>query len=186
MYPKLRGTHLYTGLFCLAFLAMYGISGVQMAHRRWFPIAERVSERSFRLASGMGDARVVARELPVRGELTAVRVTASGLRFRMVRPGTVCDVDYSSATGEAKVRTATAGFVGMLNRIHQTQGLWHDYGLLNAWAGMLAVVSLGLLAMGATGICLWFRNQAERWIGCLLLAAGAGVAGALIVSMRMG
>ena len=101
-------------------------------------------------------------------------------------PALSTEVDYSAATGEAKVTTSTAGFAGMLNRIHQTEGMWHDYGLLNAWAGILGLVSLGLLAIGATGLYLWFRNHAERRIGCVLLAAGAGLAGALIVSMRMG
>jgi len=176
MYPKLRAIHLYTGMFCLAFLAMYGIGGVQMAHRRWFPLAERVSEQSFALAPGIADARVAAHELPMRGELTSVRAAASGLRFRVVRPGTVWEVDYSAATGEARVKATTAGFVGTLNRIHQT----------HAWPGTLGVVSLGLLTMGATGFYLWLRNRAERWIGCVLLAGGAGLAGALIVSMRMG
>ena len=186
MYSKIRSLHLCTGLFCVAFLVMYGISGVQMAHRRWFPLAQRVSEQTYMLAPGNPDARTAARGLPVRGELTAVRVTAAGLRFRIARPGSVFDVEYSAATGTAKVRTTSMGFVGMLNRIHQSQGLWHEYGLLNAWPAVLGLVSLGLLTMGATGIWLWFQNHSERWIGCVLLAAGAGMAVALIVSMRMG
>lgn len=190
MYSKLRGVHLSTGLFCLAFLAMYSISGVQMAHRRWFPLRERVSERSLRLAPGLTGARAAARQLSIGGELAAVRASSNaqgpGLHFRIVRPGAVDEVDYSAATGEANVRTVTAGFIGMLNRIHQTEGMWHDYGWLNAWAGILGLVSLGLLTMGATGLYLWFRNHAERRVGCVLLAAGAGLAGALIVSMRMG
>jgi hypothetical protein len=186
MYSAIRRAHLYSGLFCLAFLAMYEISGVQMAHRRWFPLAERVGEQSFVLTRDLTDARTAARELPLRGELAAARPSLSGLRFRIARPGAVSDVDYAAATGTATVRTTTAGVVGMLNRIHQTEGLWHDYRLLNAWAGALGAVSLGLLAMGATGLFLWFRNHAERRIGIVMLAAGGGLAAVLIAWMRLG
>src|SRR5215467_4403608 len=76
MYPAIRRIHLCTGLFCLTFISMYEISGVQMAHRRWFPLAERVAEQSFVLTAGLTDARIAARELPIRGELTAARQSA--------------------------------------------------------------------------------------------------------------
>src|ERR1044071_5289992 len=89
MYPSIRRIHLSTGLFCLAFLAMYEISALQMAHRRWFPPVERVAQQSFVITTGLTDARVAARALGIRGELTAARPSPQGLRFRIVRPGTV-------------------------------------------------------------------------------------------------
>ena len=184
MYGKIRAIHRCTGLFCLAFLAMYAISGVQMAHRRWFPLSERAAEQIYSLAPAITGGRAVVRALPIRGELSYVQANPGGLRMRVVSPGTVWDVDYSTATGLAKVRTTAAGWAGVLNRIHQSQGLWHEEALLNAWAGTLGVVSLGLLTLGATGFYLSLQNHAGRWIGCILLAGGAGLAAALIVSMR--
>jgi hypothetical protein len=184
MYQKLRSIHLATGMFCLAFLLMYGVSAVQMAHRRWWPIRERVTERSVRLTAGLSDARVASRELAIRGELTAVRTSAGALRFRIVRPGTVNQVEYSVATGEAKVRTADSGFTGLLNRLHQVQGMWHEYPLMNLWSAVLGLVSLGLMVLGVTGLYLWFRNRSERWIGAVLLGAGGGLAAILIAWMR--
>lgn len=186
MYPKLRAIHLCTALFCLPFLLMYAVSGVQMAHRRWFPLRSCVAVRNVRLPAGIADARAAARELRVRGELAAVQASAGGLRFRIAGPGAVHEVEYSIATGIARVRTTDSGFAGTLNRIHQAQGLWHEDALVNAWAAALGVVSLGLLVLGATGLYLWFRIHGERWIGCVLLAAGGGLAAALIVSMRVG
>ena len=121
MYQKLRNVHLSTGLFCLAFLLMYGASAVQMAHRRWWPVRERGTEWSVRLPAGSIDARVAARALAIRGELAAIRISPGALRFRQVRPGTVHQVEYSAATGEAKVRETDAGFAGMLNALHQVQ-----------------------------------------------------------------
>jgi hypothetical protein len=184
MYQKLRNLHLSTALFCLAFLSMYGVSAVQMAHRRWWPVRERVAEWSVQLPAGITDARVAARDLAIRGELTAIRTPPGALRFRLVRPGTVNQVEYSVVTGEAKMRTTDAGFIGMLNRLHQAQGMWHEYPLLNVWSAVLGMVSLGLLVLGGTGLYLWFRNHSERWIGVVLLGAGGGLAVVLIVWMR--
>ncbi|MBZ5622613.1 MAG: PepSY-associated TM helix domain-containing protein [Acidobacteriia bacterium] len=184
MYQKVRSVHLSTGLFCLAFLLMYGASGVQMAHRRWWPIRERVAERSVRLPAGLTDARVASRELAIRGELTAVRASADALSFRIVRPGAVNQVQYSASSGETKIRTTDSGFTGLLNRLHHVEGTWHEYPLLNAWSAVLGLVSLGLLVLGGTGLYLWFLNHSERWIGAVLLAAGGGLAALLIVSMR--
>lgn len=185
MYAKLRSLHLLTALFSLALLLMYAASGVQMAHRRWFPLRETVTRQSVALSPGLAGARAVAREIPLAGEITSVFVTPYTLRYRIERLGTVCDVTYSVPTGAAEIRTTASGFAGTLNRIHRTRGLWHEYKPWNAWAAVLGLVSLGLLTMGASGLYLWFRNHAERWIGCVLLAGG-GMVCALIVSMRMG
>jgi hypothetical protein len=184
MYQKLRKVHLVTALFCLAFLLMYGVSAVQMAHRRWWPVRERVTEWSVQLPAGITDARVAAHALTIRGELTSIRTSPGAIRFRLVRPGTVNRVEYSAGTGEAKVRATDAGFPGMLNRLHQVQGMWHEYPLLNVWSAVLGMVSLGLLVLGGTGLYLWFQNHAERWIGAVLLGVGGGLAAVLIVWMR--
>ncbi len=186
MYQKLRNIHLGAGLFSLAFLLMYGVSAVQMAHRRWWPIRERVAERSVWLQPGLDDARAAARGLAIRGELMAVRTAPGALHFRIARPGTVAQVDYSAGTGEARIRTVDSGLWGFLNRLHQVQGMGHEYAALRVWPALLGLVSLGLLVLGATGLYLWFRNRSERWIGTVLLAAGGGLATFLIVWMRSG
>ena len=184
MYQKLRSIHLCTGLFCVAFLAMYGVSAVQMAHRPWWPIRQSVTTRSMQLPPGLTDARVAARELAIRGELTEVHAIPGALQFRVVRPGIVNQIEYSAATGEAKIRIVNTGFTGLLNRIHHIEGMWHEYALLNVWSAMLGLVSIGLLVLGASGLYLWFRNHSERWIGVVLLAGGGGFAAMLIVWMR--
>ena len=51
---------------------------------------------------------------------------------------------------------------------------------------LVALMSAALLALGATGFTLWIRNRHERVAGLAMLMAGGGVAGALIVSMRLG
>ena len=188
MYRWILNTHLLLGLFCCVFLLMYGVSAVQMSHSRWFSLQPHVSEQQVNLGPGV-DARAAARELMdrhgVRGELAQTRKTATGWDFRIIRPGTVYDAVYDASNGNSRVRTSTAGFMGMLNRIHHIAGLWHDYGLINVWGAVVGVVSAMLLVVGLTGVYLWFKIHTERVTGAVLLAGALGYSLTLIVLIRM-
>jgi hypothetical protein len=189
MFTSFRTIHLCAALFSTAFLAMYGISAVQMAHTKWFSMKPGVSIQELPVTPGLTNARDAARELMVRhhlrGELQSVDARATDLRFRIVRPGTVYEVVYTPASGMARVKTSTAGFMGMLNRIHHVNGLWHEWALLNVWGGLVGLVSMGLFLLGATGLYLWFKTRRERRIGIVLLTIGTLLPLGLLISMRL-
>jgi hypothetical protein len=190
VYRWIRNTHLFLGLFSAAFLLMYGVSAIQMAHSRWFPSRPKVtqSEISISAANG-GGVRSVARELMdrhgMKGELQQVREAEGGIRFNIVRPGTVYEVDYSPSMNTAKVRTNTANFIGMLNRIHHIGGLWHEYSIVNVWGFFVGVISAAIILLSLSGIYLWFKIHTERVIGTILLAVSLGYSLTLIVLLRM-
>jgi hypothetical protein len=176
MYQKLRGLHLATALFAWVFLLAYGISAVELAHRKWFTHPEQSTEETRRLTPGITDARVLAREW--RGELESIQNSAGELKFRVTTSlGTKHEVTYLIATGETTVKTTTISFLTTLAWIHVSHGIW---------ASVAALVSLALLTLGATGIYLWFHNHNERWIGGALVAAEVAITLGLIVSMRRG
>jgi hypothetical protein len=187
MYQYLRNTHLYLGLFCCLFVLMYGVSSVQMSHNTWFNLRPSVAVSTYTLATGIDDARAVARELnrhDVRGEVTLVRSSPAGAAFSMQRPGTVYQVEYTAANGETKVRDNHAGFMGMMNRLHHVAGVKHEYWLINAWGWLVGIVSLGLMVLGATGIYLWFKLYKERLVGGILLALGLVYSVSLLIMLR--
>ena len=144
-----------------------------------------MAEEEVPLPAGNHDARAIARQLMdqhgLKGELAQVRDT----RFRIVRPGTVYEVDYSPETGVAKVKTNVANFMGMLNRIHHIGGLWHDFTLTNVWSVFVGIVSAALIILAISGIYLWFKIHTERVIGVVLLALSLGYSLTLIVLIRM-
>jgi hypothetical protein len=123
-------------------------------------------------------------EQRLRGELAQIRSTDGGFNFRIVRPGVVYEVDYSRAAGEARIRTNTANFIGLLNRIHHIGGLWHEFSLVNVWGALVGVVSAALILMGLTGIYLWFKFHEECVIGTILLAISLGYGVTLTVLIR--
>lgn len=189
MYGTIRNIHLLIASFSLPFLLMYVASSVQMSHPSWFTMKPSVSERQMPLTAGRSDAREIAREVTdrdraIRGELTTVRATPRGVALRLVVPGTVHEVDYERASGTAKIKTSVAGVMGMLNRLHHAAGLRHDTTALNVWGLLVAVVSAGLLLLGATGIYMWFTRRPERVVGMVLLGLNLLIAAALLLAMR--
>ena len=176
MYQKLRNIHLATALLFLPFLIAYSVSAVDFAHRKWLQHPHWISVENVKLDPDVTDARVLARQW--RGELAEVENSPGFLKFRVnTNLGRSRDITYSIETGDTKVQTSTVGLFTTLAFMHIAQGVW---------AYVTIAFSIGLLTLGVTGICLWFKNHNERWIGAGLLLAGAGVAVGLIVSMRLG
>ena len=188
MYRYLRNTHLFLGLFIFLFVMMYGVSSVQMAHNSWFNAKPLVNESSEKLAP-MLDARQAARLLMEkygwRGELGQVTTRRDDLIFRVVRPGMVYEVTYAPVSGETKIKTNVANWIGMLNRIHHIGGFWHEYSLINVWAAFIAIVSVSLIVIALSGIYLWFKIHTERLIGGVLLAAGLIYGLGLMILLRI-
>ncbi len=174
-YPLLRSIHLFAGAGSAAFLLMYGLSAVQMAHNSWFRMRPSVHEDRIRLSPRIADARQLARELMdrgvVRGEIQQAATTPFRSTVRIVRPGIVHDVSYDAANGIATVKTSIAGFMGMLNRLHHAAGLYHGFPPLNAWGWAVAMVSVALIGLGVTGVWMWWLRRQDRIIGLVLLGA---------------
>jgi hypothetical protein len=188
MYRTLRTIHLLCGAFALPALLMYGVSAVQMAHNRWFTMKPQISESDAVLRAGYYDGRAVAREVMasrnLRGDISLVKPIPTGFDIRIVVPGTVHEIHYDRSSGVTHVRTSTAGFVGMLNRLHHAAGLWHEYAPLNVWGVLIGIVSLATLGLGVTGIWMWWLRRQERTVGIILLAANLAFAVAVLTLIR--
>jgi hypothetical protein len=171
----MRQIHLATAMFFAPFLLAFAISSVEFAHRTWVAHPHWTSVSTRRLAAGMTDARIVAREW--RGELGPIQTGDGMLKFRvMTALGTSYQVAYTIATGEATVETTRISFLTSLAFLH------HSYGI---WTSVTPVFSVGLLVLGVTGLFLWFKNRTERVVGVVLVAIGVGVPLGLLVSMRI-
>lgn len=182
----LRNVHLLLGLFCSCFVLMYAFSSLQMSHNSWFPTKPIVTESQSKLPPHL-DARVASRLLMdqgLRGEMMQVKLSTTNIQFRIQRPGTVYEIAYDLQSGQTQVKTSRVGLVGMLNRLHHINGLRHDYALLNLWSSALLFTSLTLIALGLTGICLWFKFYKERFIGGVILALSLTYGLGLILLMR--
>lgn len=189
MYRWIRNIHLVAGLLAVPFFLMYGISAVQMSHGSWFSLKPMVTKTTVAVALAPGSGgRALARELMdqnhLRGQIQQVKATDSGFRLRIVHPGTVYQVDYSSQTHQAVIETSVAPFMGMLNRIHHLAGFQRSSLVLSAWGVWVIAVSICLFVLGLTGIYMWFKLHQERVIGLILLATSLGFSLTLIILIR--
>jgi len=185
MHKVVRNTHLILGMGSVFFVLMYAVSAAQMAHR--IRVTPQIVEEDLALAPGLEPrplAEALMRDRGYRGELGNPAITPKGFRVNIGRPGRQYVVNYDRATGVAHVRRETRSFLGMLNRLHHQHGLRHEDGVLNAWGWALLLVSLALLAIGASGVYLWFKMHRERLIGSVLLGANLVVSLALLVALR--
>ena len=180
--------HLLLGLFAFLFVMMYGVSSVQMAHNTWFnlkPLVNQTSEKIEPMLGARKAAHLLMDNYGWRGELGQVTTRREDLVFRVVRPGTVYEVTYAPASGETKIKTNVASWMGMLNRIHHIGGMWHEYSLINVWSVFVALVSVSLIVIALSGIYLWFKIHKERLIGSLLLAGGLIYGLGLMILLRL-
>jgi hypothetical protein len=181
MYRLLRNTHLMLGMSGVLFVLLYAVSAVQMAHR--IPLTPQISEEDVVLPAGLA-ARPLVRALGYAGEIGNTQMTPKGFRVTVNRPGTSYAVTYDRTTGQTHVRRDTRSFLAMLNRLHHQNGLRHEDGRLNAWGWAVALLSVALLALGATGVYMWFTLHTERAIGSVLLGLNLIVSLGLLVALR--
>ncbi|HKD07958.1 MAG TPA: PepSY domain-containing protein [Bryobacteraceae bacterium] len=185
IYKLLRNIHLLAGLFALPALLTYAVSSVQMAHRIRIP--QNVTEEDATLAPGLAP-RAAALQLMAQqgfsGDLGGVLTTPAQTTFSITRVGSRYQVGYDPGSGRAHVKRTDTGILGELNRLHHLHGLHHENRAMNAWAVMLAAVSLILLTIGVTGIYMWFKLQRERVIGAILLSVNLIISIGLLTFLR--
>jgi hypothetical protein len=190
MYRTIRNIHLLLGLSCCLFLLMYSVSAVQMSHNDWFDMKPSVKETRLPVdAAAAASPRALAQELMrahgLRGSIERATAGEEGYDVRIARPGTAVEVRYKPGDAEADIRTSTATFIGMLNRMHHVNGLYHEDTLMRTWGALVGLVSLALLVLGGTGVYMWFKIYDERLIGGLILFLGLSAGLGLLVAMRM-
>lgn len=123
-------------------------------------------------------------ECGVRGVLSEVRPTPDGYHLAMENLGTTYEADYTNQTQEAKIRTTTGTFMGMLNRLHHVKGFRSPSQAVDLVGGLVLLASLTLILLGLTGIYLWFQFHEERKIGAVLLGLSLAYSLTLMILIR--
>jgi hypothetical protein len=157
-----------------------------MAHKiRIVPV---VTETDLMTTPGL-DARPLVSELMEKhglsGEMGKVTSLPGGYRFQLTRAGGETRITYDRSTGKTHLRTSDTGVWGVLNRLHHFHGLNNPSGVRNLWGWTVLFASLGLVALGATGIYMWFKLYRERTIGIVLLSLNLVVSLGLLIAIRM-
>jgi len=192
LFRLMRNTHLTLALVVFFMAAIFAVSSVVIIYRPMLP-ASQPEEQTRTVSVPAAEAetpRALALHLMrtegLRGDLRQISEDEDAIGFLMTRPGTEARVDYSRATGEARVQTRRFSFRETLVQLHVNHGLWHEFLPSNVWALLSLLASIGLFLLGASGIYLWFKMYNERRVGIVLLVLGLGYGFATLILTRIG
>ncbi len=177
MYRLMRNIHLVIGLLFVLMAVIFAISSLAVIYRPWLPMGSQENEQTVQLDVAPGaEPRTVALDLmrnhDLRGDLLNIQQRDGQVTFRVFRPGEEAQVTYDEASRQAVVKTRRWSFLQTLLQLHTNHGLHHEFLPAQLWSLISFLTSLGLIALGATGIYLWFGNHKDRVIGGALLALG--------------
>lgn len=197
-----RRIHTYLGLYLLFFVWLFALSGVLLNHGSWefaqFWPTRRVTETEQAIqrphgTTALQDAQDLMRQLALVGEVEWVtnRPNADRLEFRVNRPGLNVEVKADLAAARAVVQQTRVNGWGAFRVLHTFIGVRakdsrneRDWFVTRCWALAMDALAVGLLALTATGILLWWRSGRHRVAGALALASGTAVAGAFVMGLR--
>ena len=190
MFRLMRNGHLILGLLFFFYAMLFAASSLVIIYRPWLKPTHTEQEQTVRVGAERAQSpRDLALELiqnhGLKGDLRDIKQEANSVRFVIARPGMRSEVQYSAATGEAKVRTRREGFLETLVQLHTNHGFWHEFMPANAWSLLSLLGSVGLFLLGATGIYLWFCHHEERVIGLVILAVGLAYSLTTLVLSRI-
>lgn len=178
----IRRTHLYLGLALLPWLLVYGVSSLLLSHPTWFaqPAAEvwqPLFDRDYnRPVAESTDLRTVARAILIDCELDgafwAERPRADELRITRHRFGSDTRLIYRINEHRLRAERRTANGRDYVLRLHFRGGFQQPSVWDGAWAVVVDLTCLALVAWVLTGLLLWWRMRALRGSGLLALIAG--------------
>jgi hypothetical protein len=185
-----RRAHLYTGLFLMPWVIMFGVSTIPINHQspepaNWTPIAERTF-----------DAPVPAAEENLR-PLGRQMMNAAGIEggywVYRVNPGQVqvghpdflspVRMNYFAADKRLVVERRPFSLRPFLSGMHTRGG--YDMGGFwdSVWAVFVDAVCVGLILWIASGIYMWWGLPATRRWGWLALGAGTACFAVIIATL---
>lgn len=197
-----RKIHIYLGLYLVASIWLFAISGLLLNHSWQF--TEFWSQRRQSTAQhaivpptatdDLGRARSVMRQLNLAGEIEwmADPGAKGAFAFRVVRPGLTSNVSIDLARRAATVEEIRVNWWGILRMLHSFSGVRggvpgsvRDWWLTWLWSASMDAISVGLLILVFGGIAMaWNRREKRRGAG-IALALGLLFSGFFVFGLRL-
>lgn len=187
-----RKLHIHLGLFLLLFIWLFSLSGLILNHGSW-KFASFWDEREeasvdFTLplsALTQPDVKSeVVKFLDIEGEVQGASSSSENLKFRIVAPGIVRDVNVDLKTGIGTIKVLKFNFWGKFRTLHTFNGI--DKGnssqspnwlIANIWRYAMDAIALGLIIICISSWMMWYKIRKEYKFGLLALITGFAMVG---------
>lgn len=184
----LRWIHLYTGLFLLPWVLMYGTSALCLNHNHWFLEKLNIKPAHWELEREVDftpdenfphepaqQAGAIVKFLDLDGphnvmmgqsnpnQLMINRMCATGnYRITWRKPRSLLVVE----------KQKSFSFYRLIHFLHFRGGYAQPYFATIAWAGIVDVVSVSMWLWVISGVYLWWRRTRKAALGVACLVAG--------------
>ena len=175
-----RRAHLFTGLFLLPWVIMFGVSTIPINHQSPEPAAwTRLAEHSFDapVPASSEDLRPLGREMMnaagLEGGYYVYRVNPRQVQAGHPRFLAPLRISYFPEERRLVVEQRPFSLRPFLSGMHTRGG--YDMGGFwdSVWAVFVDAVSIGLILWIASGIYMWWGLPSTRGWGWIALGAGA-------------
>jgi len=183
----LRWMHLYTGLFLLPWMLVYGASAFCLNHNQWFIEKLKISPVRWKVERQVDftpndnfphepvrQARAIVRILGLDG---AHRIIGKPTPERMV-------INRICATGNYRItwrkprsvliveKQQSFSFYRLIHFLHFRGGYGQRYFAHITWAVIVDAVAISMWLWVISGVYLWWRRARKPLVGFLCMAAG--------------
>ena len=175
-----RRAHLYTGLFLLPWVIMFGVSTIPINHQSPEPAAwTRLAEHSFDapVPASSENLRPLGREMMnaagLEGGYYVYRVNPRQVQAGHPRFLAPLRINYFPEERRLVVEQRPFSLRPFLSGMHTRGG--YDMGGFwdSVWAVFVDAVSIGLILWIASGVYMWWGLPSTRGWGWIALGAGA-------------
>jgi len=194
-----RKLHYYFGLYLLAFVWLFSLSGLLLNHQWefaefWEKRNTVTFERVIQPPKGMLDlerAGDLIRQLEISGEIGSITTRApDSLEIQVARPGTMFQVKADLARQRASVQQINVNGWGVFRMLHTFSGVQRtgaverDWLLTRIWSFFMDAVSAGLMFMVLSSLYMWWDIKKKRRLGMAAVVAGIASCGFFVAGLR--
>ena len=101
------------------------------------------------------------------------------MEMRVVRPGRIIDIKADLAAGRATVEKIEPNLWGIMNALHQFNGVRmddpnqkRDWFATTLWTLSMDALCVGLIVLVLSSLYMWYRLDTKRRLGSMALGAG--------------
>ncbi|MHC4169927.1 MAG: PepSY domain-containing protein [Planctomycetota bacterium] len=192
----LRWIHLYTGLFLIPWILVYGASAFCLNHNQWFRKKLKITPPTWDVKREVDftpddnfpsefkqQAAAIVKFLDLDGahrpigkpnanQMIINRICATGnYRITWRKPSSLLVVE----------KQKSFSFYGLIHFLHFRGGYAQPYFAHLAWAVIVDAVSVSMWLWVVSGVYLWWRRARKPFLGAVCLVAGVVSFAGLVV-----
>ena len=193
--------HIYIGLFLILFILLFSFSGLLLNHGQWEFASFWKERKEVEIVTTLTipanpDSTALLHnlmeQLNLSGEIINVKRFPSGINFRVMKPGTIHDIQVDLTNGKCVRKELVYNWYGKIRTLHTFNGsnkmkpeVKPNWLLTKTWSSTMDAVAIGLIFLCISSWIMWFKIRRKYTYGWIILFIGFGTAVFFIFLLKM-